>query len=106
MQLPNSRTKKPSSPWYAAEDDDFLGHAHVLDLTVHYLSTQQSHGLDAGYQKQASNILASNETFPLSMYRGAQRGLVDGADGTAMALGWNTGMELEDPWAEMLFDCE
>jgi hypothetical protein len=106
LQLPQFWNGKPFSPSYGAEDDDFLGYADVLNRTAHYLSTQQSHGLDPGYPKQASDILASNETFPPSMYVGVQRGLVDSADGMVGPLDWNTGMGLEDPWAEMFFDCE
>jgi hypothetical protein len=58
-------------------------------------------------KNRPQTFLASNETSPLSVYIGAQRGLVDGADGGRLwrSIG-NTGMGLENPWAEVLFDCE
>lgn len=99
MDSPMLRNGSPFSPWSA--NDDFLGPAHALDLTAHYMRAQQTQAMPTTQQQQQ----ALNATRAMGL--GAEQNMLkaiqfsDGmnfAEGTIRPnmLDCNTGMELFD----------
>jgi hypothetical protein len=91
-ESPMFRNTSPFSPW--SGQDDFLGPAHALDLTAHYMRAQQMQGIPR------SSPLGSDLLKAMQLNDG-----LNFADGTIRPtmLDCNTGFDISDQMDSIIY---